>query len=293
MIEFINALFDPHVSFLRYAVIAGLLSSISFGIAGSYVVVKRISYIAGAISHCVLGGIGAALFIQKNLGITWCTPMLGAMLSALVAAITIGLVSIYSKEREDSVIGALWVLGMAIGILFIAKTPGYIDPMSYLFGNILMITKQDLWIILLLDIIIVCIGFLFYHTILALCFDEEFAFLRGVKTKVYYIVLLCLIALTIVLLIRIVGIVMVIALLTLPAATSGKFCNKLWQIMVFSTVLCMVYIAGGIAFSYCSDLPTGATIVVFAGVVYLFVILLKSLLKLRIKRKRPGKPTND
>ena len=277
MTDFVNAIMDPHISFLRYAVIAGLLSSISFGIAGTYVVVKRISYIAGAISHSVLGGIGIALYLERALGITWCTPMAGATVAAVVSAIIIGLVKIFSGEREDSVIGAIWVLGMATGILFMAKTPGYIDPMSYLFGNILMITKQDLWLIFTLDIMILGAGIIFYNKLLALCFDEEFLKLRGIKTKVYYILLLCVIALTIVLLIRIVGIVMVIALLTLPAATSGKLSKNLWLMMVYSTLLCGFYIVGGIAISYSADLPTGGTIVAIAGVVYLLLIVFKPM----------------
>jgi zinc transport system permease protein len=277
--EFVNALTDPDILFLRFALFAGLLASIAFGIVGSYVVVKRISYIAGSISHCVLGGIGAALFLQKNLGIVWFTPMFGAVLSALLAAVIIGMISLYSKEREDSVIGALWVIGMSVGIVFIAKTAGYVDPMSYLFGNILMISKLDLWITLLLDLIIIVLSILFHDRLLAVCFDEEFSRLRGVNTKFYYLFLLCLTALTIVLMVRIVGIVMVIALLTLPAAVAGHFSRRLWHMMVISTVLCMVYITGGLALSYSSNLPAGATIVLLAGMVYLLVIIVKAVRK--------------
>ena len=151
MIEFIQALTDPNISFLRYAFIAGMLGSLAFGIVGSYVVVRRITYIAGAISHCVLGGIGAALYLQYKFDLNWLHPMLGALVVALLAALIIGFVSIYVREREDTVIGALWVFGMAIGLLFIAKTPGYVDPMGYLFGNILLISKYDLWMIAGLD----------------------------------------------------------------------------------------------------------------------------------------------
>ena len=283
MNEFFQTLTDPNIGFLRYAIIAGILSSISFGFIGSFVVVKRISYIAGAMSHCVLGGIGASLFLQSKFNMVWCTPMIGALCAALVAAFIIGFLSIYSKEREDSLIGALWVIGMATGILFIAKTPGYIDPMSYLFGNILMITKNDLWIVIVLDSFIVVSIMLFYNKLLALSFDEEFAALRGVRTKFLYIFLLCMVALTIVLLIRIVGIIMVIALITLPSATSSKFCNKLWHMMIVSTILCMGFVTGGIAVSFTTDLPTGPTIVVFSGGAYLLGLLLRFLKKYLIK----------
>ena len=279
MSEFIDALFDPNIAFLRNALFAGLLASLSFGIIGSYVVVKRISYIAGAISHCVLGGIGAALYIQGHYGITWFTPTVGAITSALAAALIIGLVSLKSKEREDSVIGALWVLGMAVGILLISKTPGYIDPMSYLFGNILLITTDDLWTIALLDGFIVTAGILLYNKLLSTCFDEEFARLRGINTSFYYLLLLCLTALTIVLMVRIVGIVMVVALLTLPAAIASKFAKRLWQMMVASIIISMLCITGGLAISYGPNLPSGATIVALAGSIYLLMIVFSNLRK--------------
>ena len=136
MSEFFSALFDPQISFLRYAFLTGLLASVAFGVIGSYVVVRRISCIAGAISHCVLGGIGAGLYAQSK-GVTWLEPIAGALITALLAAIVIGLVSIHARQREDTVIGSLWAIGMAVGLLFIAATPGYVEPMSYLFGNIL------------------------------------------------------------------------------------------------------------------------------------------------------------
>ncbi len=278
MSEFLGALTDPNLVFLRYALIAGLLSSVAFGIIGSYVVVKRISYIAGAIAHCVLGGIGAAIYLNYHFGLAWCTPMLGAVVAALLAAIIIGLVSIYSSEREDSIIGALWVMGMAGGILLIAKTPGYIDPMSYLFGNILMITRNDILMILGLDIIVAGLGIVFYNQLLGICFDEEFARLRGIPTRGYYIFMLCLTALTIVMMVRIVGIVMVIALITLPAAVAGQFSKRLWQMMLGATLLSMLFISGGLALSYGPDLPSGSTIVMLAGTTYLLTIAGKAVL---------------
>ena len=271
MADLLALLTDPDVSFFRYAFLVGILASISFGIVGTYIVTRRITYIAGAISHCVLGGIGAGLYLQRKVGIAWFDPLYGAICAALAAAIVIGLVSMYARQREDTVIGTLWAVGMAVGLLFIAKTPGFVDPMSYLFGNILLISQKDLWLVTALDLLVVGIGGFFYNTLLAVCFDEENARLRGIPAGLYYIVLLCMTALTIVLLVRVVGIVMVVALLTLPAAVANHFARKMWQMMVVAGILCMVFITSGLAVSYSYDLPSGPTIILIAGAVYLAV----------------------
>jgi zinc transport system permease protein len=277
--EFLAALSDPNIPFFRYAFLVGMLASIAFGIIGTYVVARRITYIAGAISHCVLGGIGAGLYLQKKIGISWFEPMYGAVIAALLAAVVIGSVSLYAKQREDTVIGALWAVGMAIGLLFIARTPGYVEPMSYLFGNILLISKNNLWQVLGLDALVVTLAVLFYNKFLAVCFDEEFATLRGVRAEVYYMLLLCLTALTVVLLVQIVGIVMVIALLTLPAAVASNFARGLLQMMVLAIGFCMLFVLLGLAYSYSANLPSGPTIIVFAGGFYLAVLVGKNILK--------------
>lgn len=279
MVDFVNALFNPDVPFVMYAFVTGILASVAFGIIGTYVVARRISYIAGAIAHSVLGGIGIALYLQKVHGIAWVTPMVGAVVSALAAAILIGLVSLYGREREDTVIGAIWATGMAVGLLFIAKTPGYLEPMSYLFGNILLITKRDLWMVLGLDALVVTLGVVLYHKFLAVCFDEEFARLRGVHVEFYYLLLLCLTALTIVLLVTVVGIVMVIALLTLPAAVAGQFSKRLWQMMALSVLFCLVFTTSGLAVSYAYNLESGPTIIVIAAAAYLLATV-----TLRVKK---------
>ncbi len=215
MSDFIDALFSRDVAVIRYALFAGLLSSVALGIIGTYVITRRISYIAGAISHSVLGGIGAALYLQVVWHDRWCDPIFGAVAAALASALLIGAVSLRAKQREDTVIGAIWSVGMATGLLFFAKTPGYAaDPMSYLFGNILLLTRGDLICVLALDALVIVLGVVFYNKFLAVCFDQEFAQLRGVRVNVYYMLLLCLTALTIVILLRVVGIVLVIALLT-------------------------------------------------------------------------------
>jgi zinc transport system permease protein len=263
----------PRYPFLQYALITGVLASIACGIIGSYVVTKRISYIAGSIAHTVLGGLGAARYFQTVYHWEWFHPLYGAVFAALISAVIIGLVSMRAKQREDTVIGSLWAVGMATGILFIYKTPGYNeDLMSYLFGSILMVSPQDLWMIAGLDILVVIAGVLFYNQFLALCFDEEYARLRGVQVEFYYLVLLCLTALTVVLLVTVVGIVMVIALITLPAAVAGELTKRLWHMMALSTVLTVLFTTAGLAVSYGPDLPAGATTIIIAGTTYLLVV---------------------
>jgi zinc transport system permease protein len=272
MREFLQALANPDIVFLRYAFAAGMLASVGFGIIGTYVVVRRISYIAGAISHCVLGGIGASLYLQSVAGWTWCTPLLGAVVSALVAAVVIGLVSLRARQREDTAIGALWAVGMAVGLIFLARTPGYVNPMSYLFGNILLISRGDLWMITALDLTVVGLAVLFYNPFMLVCFDEEFARVRGVRVELHYLLLLGLTALTVVLLVTVVGIVLVIALLTLPAAIAGQFARRVWQMMALAAGLCMAFTGVGLAVSYAQNLPSGPTIILLAGAVYLLVV---------------------
>jgi len=267
-------------TFLQYAIIAGLLASISCGVIGAYVVVRRITYIAGGISHCVLGGIGMARYFQVVYGWESFHPIYGAIIAALLAAAVIGLVSLRAKQREDTVIGAVWAVGMAAGILFISKTPGYQeDLMSYLFGNILMVSPRDLWVILMLDLVILSVTLVFYNRFLAICFDEEFARLRGLRVEIFYLLLLGLTALTVVLLVSVVGIVMVIALLTLPAAIAGQLTKRLWTMMLFSAFLCAILTTAGLALSYGPNLPAGATTIVLAGGLYLLVTTARTLVR--------------
>jgi len=279
MIEYWQALTNPDIPFLLYALIAGALASVPFGIVGSFVVVRRISFIAGAISHCVLGGIGAALYLSTVRGWTWCHPLMGAVVAALVAAITIGVISLRAKQREDTVTGAIWALGMATGLLFIAKTPGYVDPMSYLFGNILLISKSDLWLIVGLDLLVLGIILLSYHKFICLCFDEEYARSKGMRVDLLYMLLLCLTALTIVLLVSVVGVVMVIAFLTIPAAIADIVTKRMRSLVLLSIVLTLVFMSAGLGLSYVHDLPSGPVIIALAGSVYLLMIGGRQLLR--------------
>lgn len=272
MFEFVDALL--RYEFLRHAVAAGLLASIASGVVGTFVVVRRITYIAGGISHCVLGGMGAARYMQTVHGWAWADPLYGAALAALAAAVIIGLVSLKARQREDTVIGALWAVGMAIGVLFIARTPGYSqDLMGYLFGNILLVSRSDLLLIGGLDLLVVALALVLYRPLFAVCFDEEFSRLRGLRVEAYYLLLLCMTALTVVVLITVVGIILVIALLTLPVAVAGFFARTLRQMMALATLTSMLLTGAGLAISYGPDLPAGATTILLAGAVYLLVIL--------------------
>lgn len=268
-------------TFLQYALITGILAGIACGVIGTFVVVKRITYIAGGISHTVLGGLGAALFLRRTGRWEGLNPLWGAVLAAIAAALVIGVVSLRAKEREDTVIGALWALGMAVGILFISRTPGYnADLMSYLFGNILMVSSSDLWLLLGLDAVVAGLGIVFYNQFVAVCFDSEFALLRGVRVEFFYLLLLCLTALTVVVLVTVVGIVMVIALVTLPTAIAGLYAKSLRQMMLVSALLCMVFTTIGLMLSYGPDYPAGATTILVAGAAYLGVLMWKGIGKL-------------
>ncbi len=259
--------------FLQKALVGGLLASIGCGIMGSYVVVKRIGFLAGGISHAVLGGMGAALFYGFS-------PLGGALGAALLAALLIGWISLRWKEREDTLIGALWAVGMAIGIIFISKTPGYsVNLMSYLFGNILMVPQKDIWLMALMDAVVLTTVLLFYRQFLAVSFDEEFARLRGVPVTLFYLLLLCMVAVTVVLLIQVVGLILVIALLTLPAAIAAHYLRSLGRMMVAAAVLGMLFTTLGLAIAYTADLPAGATIILVAGLAYLLSTVLNQLLQ--------------
>lgn len=271
MTGFFDALLQ--FGFLQKALMGGLLASIGCGIMGSYVVVKRIGFLAGGISHAVLGGMGVALFLGLS-------PLGGALVTALLAALLIGWISLRWKEREDTLISALWAVGMAIGIIFISKTPGYsVNLMSYLFGNILMVPQQDVWMMGLMDLVLLCLVGLFYRQFLAVAFDEEFARLRGVPVAPFYLLLLCMVAVTVVLLIQVVGLILVIALLTLPAAIAAQYLNSLGRMMLAASILGMLFTVTGLAISYIADLPSGATIILVAGLVYLISTMLNQIMR--------------
>jgi zinc transport system permease protein len=277
MSGFIHALAE--FRFLQLALLACLLASIGCGVMGTFVVVRRVGAMAGGIAHAVLAGMGIAYFLGNS-------PILGATVAALVSAFLIGIIKLRWRQDEEILIAAFWSVGMAIGVLFISKTPGYsVNLMSYLFGNVLLISGADVARMLVLDVVILATVGLFYRQFLAAAFDEEFAELRGVNVEFFYILMLSLIALTVVLLIQIVGLILVIALLILPAASVSQFAGTLPRIMAASALLSMAVTFTGLGLSYAPDLPAGATIIVVAGVVYAGAVVLQRLLLRRRKRR--------
>lgn len=272
-----------HYTFVQNMFLAGFLASIACGIIGTYVVVKRIVFIGGGIAHTTFGGIGMAYYFGFE-------PMIGAAIFALAAAISVGLISIKTRIREDSAIGILWVIGMALGILFIKKTDGYIpDPMSILFGNILLVSSQEIRLMMILLVVIIAATLFFYKDLLALTFDEEFATISGIRTGVMNVVLLCLMGLTIVLLLKVVGVVLVIAMLTIPASISGLFTYSLKKMMICATITGALLTFFGLVISWEYDLPPGATIVLLSGTVYVACLIGKAV----YRRIRMGNIRNN
>ena len=274
---FFEIIFSADFPFLRNALFAGLLASVLFGTIGAVVTVRRIASLAGAVSHAVLGGIGLALFLSATGMVPGLPPIAGALAFAVIAALIIGLVSLRAKQREDTVINAIWAIGMSLGVLFMAKTPGYTDPSTWLFGNILLVSNQDLLLLALLDVIVLFLARRFYSQIEAASFDEEFARVRGVNIEAVFLLLLAITAVAIVLLQTFVGIVMVIAMLTLPSGCSGVFSRNLGGMMVLSCLFSAAFSILGVAAGWVFDLPVGAMTVIIAGAVFLGISAVKAV----------------
>ena len=249
--------------FMRNALIAALLASIACGIVGVYVVVKRIVFISGGIAHAAFGGIGLGYFLGLN-------PVLGVIPFSIASALSMGIVSRRTKIPEDTAIGILWATGMALGIILVALTPGYApDLFGYLFGSILTVSRSDIMLMLLLDAVIIGVVALYHHEFEAICFDEEYATAIGLRTERLYLLLLCLIALTVVALIRVVGVILVIALLTMPAAISRRFSARMHGMIVRSVALSAILTFCGLLLAYLFNLPSGATIVLVSACVFI------------------------
>jgi zinc transport system permease protein len=267
MTNFFTALISEQ--FLQYALLNGLLASIACGIVGSFVVARKIEYISGGIAHTVLAGMGIAYFFAQD-------PIFGALITAVISALIIGLVSLKAKKYESTVISALWAIGMAVGIIFISQTSGYnADLMGYLFGNILMSTPSNLYLLAILDLIIIIQVGLFYKQLLATAFDEEFAKLRGISTNCYFLLLLCLVALTVVILMQLVGLILMLALLTMPAAIASQYVKSIAQMIIVAIILGAIFSAMGLLVSYQVNLPTGAVIILLTGLIFLFSTIIK------------------
>ncbi len=262
--------------FMQNALLAGLLAAIACGIVGVYVVVKRVVFISGGIAHASFGGIGLGYFLGIN-------PVLGALFFTIASALGMGLVIKRTRLPEDTAIGILWAMGMALGIIFIGLAPGYApDLFSYLFGNILTVPAFDLMLMLILDAVIIIIALLLYKEFLLLSFDEEFSTIAGVPTERLYLLLLGMIALTVVVLIRVVGIILVIALLTIPAALARQFTHSLKKMMLLSILAGAAFTFSGLWLSYLLDLASGATIILVAGIA---LFISSGISKLRRKTK--------
>src|SRR5690606_27375414 len=252
--------------FMQHALLGCLLASSGCGVIGTFVVVKRVGFMGGGIALSVLAGMGIAYFMGAS-------PLMGAMISALIAGVLIGWINLHWRQHEDILIAAFWSVGMAIGIIFISRTEGYnIDLLSYLFGNILLVTTRDLYLMLILDVFIVILVMLFYRQFLATAFDEEFSRLRGINVEFYYILLLCMVALTVVLLIQVVGLILVLALLILPAASASQFVSSIKRMMLLSVIFSAVITSAGLVISYEPDIPSGSTIIILAGIFYILSI---------------------
>lgn len=255
--------------FMRNALLAAVLVSIACGIVGTFVVVKRIVFISGGISHAAFGGIGLGYWLGIN-------PLLAVIPFSLAAAMAIGVLGRRMRVSDDTAIGVLWTMGMALGILFIQLSPGYApDLMSYLFGNILTVPARDLLLMLALDGIILLAVLALYREFAAISFDEEFATVVGVPARILGLLLLCLVALSVVVLIRVVGIILVIALLTMPAAISRQFTHNLKKLMILASLTGIVLTTGGLWLSFLLDLGSGATIILVLGTVFLLTSFLK------------------
>lgn len=255
--------------FFRNALFAAFLASITCGIIGCFIVVKRLVFISGGISHAAFGGIGLGHFLGLN-------PIYTAMVFSVGSAMTIGLISSEKVTREDSAIGILWVTGMAFGLLMISITPGYApDLMSYLFGNIMAVTRSDLWFMFFFDLVLlVFFGFL-YKELVAICFDEDYVRTKNIPVSLIYTVLYSLIAISVVLLISIVGNLLVIALLTIPAAISNFFTYNLKRMIVYAIIINFVATFSGLFISYYLDIMAGPLIIMLLAALFFIFFIIK------------------
>ena len=258
--------------FMRNALAAGLLVSVICGIMGTLVVVNRIVFLSGGIAHAAYGGIGLSFFLG------W-PYLVGTLGFSFTAAMVMAAVSLKAKHRADTIIGVIWALGMACGIILLDLTPGYnVDLMSYLFGSILTVPQSDLWIMLIVGVLIGGFVIYFYKDLLAISYDEEFARIRGVPTRALYFALIGMLAVTIVMVIQVVGLILVIALLTIPPFMVEKYAKSLFQMMMGSSLLGAVFTVCGLWLSYAFELTSGASIILVAGIACFLFFLIDPLI---------------
>ncbi len=269
--------------FVRHAVEAAFLASITCGFIGAYIVARRMVFISGGITHASFGGIGLGYFLGIN-------PIFGAAIFSILSAFGIRLVSKQTDIREDSAIGILWSFGMAVGIIFIYLTPGYApNMMSYLFGSILTVTTTDLAFMAILAVITVAVFLLFYRTILFISFDEEYARTHNAPVETFNYLMLTLVALVIVINIRVAGIILVISYLTIPQSTANLFVSDLKKIIILSMIISFSGSLIGLALSYYWNIPSGATIIF---VFVLIFIIARSIVYLHTLKQRNSSVTD-
>lgn len=245
--------------FMRHALLAGILVSFAAGIIGSLIVVNRMVFLAGGIAHTSYGGIGLAVYFGLPI-------FLGASLFAVGSALLIAALTLKKRHRMDTFIGLIWAVGMAIGVILVDLTPGYnVDLMSYLFGSILAVSSEDLWFMGALLAIILVVVTVWYRDILAVSYDSEYATLRGVNVKFFYTLILILSALTVVIAIKVVGLILVIAMLTIPIYIAEKLSKSLFSMMFLSGLIATVFTLTGLWLSYTYNLTSGASIIMVSA----------------------------
>jgi zinc transport system permease protein len=253
--------------FMQNALAAGLLASLICGVIGTLVVVNRIVFISGGIAHASYGGVGLAFLLGLPV-----LPVTAAF--TVCMALIMALVTLHARERVDTVIGVIWAAGMALGIILLDLTPGYnVDLMSYLFGSILAVPRSDLWIMAAMAAVVAVMVLVFYRGFTVMSFDEEFARSRGVPVDFLYILLIVMVGLCVVMIIRVVGLILVIALLTIPPFIAERRTRSLKVMMLVSTLLSALFTVTGLFFSYALDLTSGASIIAVAAIGF-FVSLL-------------------
>jgi zinc transport system permease protein len=265
--------------FIVKGLLGAIFASITAGLAGSYVVSKRMVFLSGGITHASFGGIGIGYFLGIN-------PVVGAAVFGIMAALGVEYLSVKQKIREDSAIGILWAFGMAIGIIFIYLTPGYTpNLMSYLFGSILTVTNADLIALGTMSLILILYFSIFYRTILYISFDEVFARTYSSYVNLFKYFTTSLIALTIVLNIRMAGVVLVISLLTIPPNIAMLFTKIYFKIVVWSILAGFAGTATGYVISYFAGIPVGATIIFTLVIIWVIAKGISQLLMILSKRK--------
>ena len=265
--------------FIIKGLLGAIFASITAGLAGTYVVSRRMVFLSGGITHASFGGIGIGYFFGIN-------PVVGAAVFGIMSALGVEYLSVKQKIREDSAIGILWAFGMAIGIIFIYLTPGYTpNLMSYLFGSILTVSRADIIALGVMSVILILYFGIFYRTILYISFDEVFARTYSSYVDVFKYITTSLIALTIVLNIRMAGVVLVISLLTIPPNIAMLFTRVYFKIVIWSIIAGFIGTATGYAISYFAGIPVGATII-FTLVIIWVLAKAVTLLIMKIAKKK-------